>query len=518
MIEPRRPSIAARRRRWLLHGVSALAAVALVAMPAACDDETETGPGGGGTTATAVGGGGQGGGGQGGAGAFGGQGAFAGEGGLGGAGGGEDHPCLSAEDITAGRFASGTIDSYAGEAVYYRVSAPAGEILQIATKTNTLDEDWFADPVVSLLSEDGSTLLATDDADFIGYTREPELVYRALADETYCIKLEHYWSWSGQAPVGAQLMTYDLTVKPYSDLIGTFDVDTEPNDSDVEAQDLLFYDIEADGRVHFDVIGELDSTTDADVYRVPIPPWTDVLAVKIDPPGPGGPNVEGTGSTLELERVDVTDVWGNVYSRVVPQTITAVANPLVTPGSEMLVWVVRKAGTPVRANDFYRLKIEIAAFESGHLLETEPAAGGNDTLATAEYNPIESTNISGLGADESLAYGWIDPTAPTDPIDVDYWAFVALGGSKLELRCFSASFGSGVVDATFSVVDDSDQVLQSGVETADPPFYWNDRPTAVGPPLLLPYTGYYFLRVTAAGQLPDVFDRSYSCSILVFHP
>jgi hypothetical protein len=506
---------ATRCRSWLLRAAAALCSALVVLAPAACDDESDTGPGGSGAPTGTAGDGGE-------AGSFGGAGALGGSGGsggLGGAGGAaEEHPCVSAEDITAARYGFGTIDAWSGESDYFRFSAPAGEPVQIRTKSNTANGDWFADPVVTVLSEDGATILATDDADSIGYSREAELVFRSLADETYCLQLEHYFSWSGQTPVGTSAMSYELFVKPYSDRIGYFDLDEEPNDDDVDAQDLLFYDIEADGKVHFDVIGELDSTTDVDVYRVPIPSWTNALAVKIDPPGPGGPNVEGTGSTLQLERVDVTDVWGNVYSRITPNTTTAVANPFVNPGSEMLVWVVRKADTSMGGNDFYRLKIEISAFEDYQLLETEAAAGGNDTLATADYNSFTNNNIQGLGISEALAFGWINPTAPTDPIDIDYWALVAMAGSTLELRCFSASVGSGVVDLAASVVDSADNVMQSSIEIVDPPLYWNDRPTAVAPPLLLPYTGVYYLRVTAAGQLPDVYDNLYACSILVLQP
>jgi hypothetical protein len=509
----------ARRPGWLF----AATAMALVACASAagCHESSGTGPGGSGGVGAeggSVGGGGAGGGAAGG---MAGSGGIAGSGGMAGAGGtGGGDACLTAPDITSDGSVTGWLDPTTGQARFYRISLPGNQFTRIRTASaigSPVGDPWFANPVLTLLTEDGSSIVATNDDDGLIDGRESLLALHPLDDGTYCLEIEHYWSWSGTPPTGCSLMYYQIYVESYADLVDKYDADAEPNDSAQTAQPITNL-VGATYPLTFDLVGMLASDADVDVYRLAPPPGDGLVDLWFSPGGPGGPGVNGTGSTLELGRVELSDELGNVLARAdaaAGTTGLTIFNPVVAP---VLLWVHRQPGSPVGPNDFYRIGgfVDPGGFPT--IVETETVAGQNDSMATADSNPGNPWALNAYGCVDFWAAGYINETTAPDPIDVDYWAFDALGQSNLHLLCGSSRWGSGVIDPSYEILDAQGQVLRAGIETLDRDFGWSNRADALAPPLLLPTTGTYYLRVTAAGQLSDVSSRIYHCRMRVYYP
>ena len=113
-------------------------------------------------------------------------------------------------------------------------------------------------------------------------------------------------------------------------------------------------------------------------------------------------------------------------------------------------------------------------------------------------------------------HGSMHPVATGSPSDIDYWAFEAIADDRVELVCRSLRDGSGVIDATFAIVDESGEELRSEVERAEQEVLWADRHGASAPPLRIETSGRHYVRVSSGGQMPDVSSRSYECNVLVW--
>ena len=423
-----------------------------------------------------------------------------------------DNPCLVAEDITELGFGHGTIDPSVGESNYFRFSAAGGAFIKLRTKAFSAETStsMIPDPAITLYNADGSTLLASNDNE-APLEPESELVFRPVEDAGFCLRVEHTSSWLGNEPMGEHLLTYDIFLSRYAELVGKHDADQEPNDDVSSAQLVEGFSVQGD-RHNWDIVGELASDTDVDVYRLELPPGTGGVEVRFSPAGPGGAGVEGNGSTLHLDPVELTDEWGNVFGRAAGGA-TSIRVPTLPAGQDVYLHVRRAAGSTLGANDFYRLRGYQAPSDSMLLYsEAETMAGQNDTTETAE--PVEGAHTAQTLSYNFLWYnaaGFMQAPAANAPLDIDAWSFPALAGSKVQLFCWSARVGSGLLEPRFSIVNELGTELRAGVETPDCDLAWSDRAVAVAPPLILPDTGTYTLRVTAAGQRDDVASRWYEC-------
>lgn len=436
-----------------------------------------------------------------------------------------EDPCLAAPDITDTGFAHGTIDPNLEERNHFRFRVAAGDFVRLRTESYSVvppnstayERELVADPAVTLLTEDGSTVLAAND-NVAPLRPESEIVYRAAEDATLCLRVEHVSSWMGTPPTAQHVMGYDVFQSTQQDPAWKHDTDAEPNDDGGQAQGLKHV-VKVDDRHAFDIVGMLGTEEDVDVYRLHVPEEAGAVELRFSAHGSGAQDVEGNGSTLGLGRVDLTDEAGEVLARAdAPAGATAIRFPLLPAGEQVLIWVRRAPGTPTGTNDFYRLHgfVEPCASMLEHA-EAETGAGQNDTPATAEPSVGSVTGTS-------FAYGYLlhevaGFLAPsTDGGDVDHWAFDVFPGSSLHLSCWSTRVGSGVVEPAFAIVDGEGVELRSGVETADRDFVWSGHPAALAPPLSLPEGGTYYLRARAEGQQPDVASRWYECSMRVFVP
>ena len=439
-------------------------------------------------------------------------------------------PCVDAQELPVVDQANGTVNPAAGESAYYRFSLAAG--------TTTGFESYaignvsaLVDPVLTLLDESGTSVLATNaessslawsngyPSNIYGsagelYTagRACLIVFRAPEDMTACLRVEDRTTWLGAPAEAKPPLQYALFVAPIDESLAC--IDTEPNDTASTAQptDDCMRATSNFGSRTLAVSGMMDANDDVDVFRVPVSDDSGLVDLAFDPPGPGGPGVAGSGSTLALESVELTDEAGTVYARADAMLGVKELYAYMPKGQDALLWIRRAPGSTVGSNDYYFLSGGVMVPDLLNKFgERETAAGENDTPDTAEI--IEPGIDSITAVVEYVAAGFINETAPGEPVDVDYWAVQGFPGGSIVLRCWSARVGSGVIDPTYAIVDAQGNVLREGVETKDRDFAWRDDPLAVAPPLTLPTGDTYYLRVTAAGQDPDVLSRAYVCGV-----
>lgn len=409
------------------------------------------------------------------------------------------HPCSTADEIPPSGMVSGTINPVVAEAHHYRFEATKHELVRLATATagGIIDGQVSIDPAVTLLSEDGSEVLASWDDNWFGHPGEVSLVTRLPADATYCVRIEHASSWAGIPYFYAHQMSYTLSLTRMNEEPGTYDADTEPNDDVSTAQWV-------DSGQGYAIIGDLDGPDDVDVYRISSPSRTPYI-VEIPPSGPGGPGVNGDGSTLALGDIEVTDESGAILARSVAADGARFAMVDVPEGQDLILTVRRKAGTSVGDNDFYTLGPR--AFFMENTLEAEAAAGENDERASAEQpvtyfqGPLYVVELTGRLNEAQGA------------IDVDYWSIPTEGHELLEVFCRSNRLGSGVLQPRFAIVDDDGNVLREGTESPEEAVIWANHQSATESGLTLPDGERVYLRVTGAGQAPDVASRLYFCRL-----
>ena len=385
--------------------------------------------------------------------------------------------------------------------------------------TFTVDEDAFVnvwtgfydeavdgqlDPVISLYTEDGSTLLATADDQIPRLNTDSELRYRATAG-TYCVKIEGWDHWSGET---ASLETLDwsyalnaLVMDPDSELWyeGVLNEDTEPNDDVDQAQAGTMY--EGTGGIYGTVYGLLETADDVDVYAFTLHEDATYINVYFfRPTGPGGSNEQGHGTTLELGRVEISDLQGNVIGRADGELdMEAISLPF-EGGLDVLLWVRAPDGWTSGDNDFYVIDLYNAF--SSNPFENEVGGGANDTPGSAESTSFDSGSTYLAGALHN-------------PVDVDFWQFSSGANQDFALACAARRNGSGLVDATFAILDSGMNVIQTETETADADVLWTDSAYADASMSAVQITdeGDYYLSVSAAAQDPEVSSNTYMCGL-----
>ena len=411
------------------------------------------------------------------------------------------HPCQEATAFPPSETVSGTIDPEIGEAHHYLFEAAAGEFITIAAQSQGTGQhqDFSADSALTLLSADGSVVVASMDDLGVGHAADASLLTRIATGGTYCVRIEHASSWSNTPPLPCAKFDYELTVARSDEANGDV-YDKEPNDTAAAAQNVEFL---STGQT-FEIVGMLDGASDVDVYRVSA---MGNARFEVDGRrgGPGGPGLNGNGSTLLAPELEVSDSDGRVLSRSLMNSGPIILLSPVDVGQDYFVTVRRNASAVPSSNDFYVLTGQTVAFSQD---ETEASAGQNDGPSAAE--PMPHTSASGV-FQMHWASGGINETVDDADKDVDYRSFSAQGLEALEMFCFSRAAGSGVINARFAILDPEGQVLRESVETSDAPVIWGYHYDAIEPPLELSGPGTYYLRVTADDQLQDVASRLYWC-------
>lgn len=426
--------------------------------------------------------------------------------------------CAAALPIADGETHATSIAPGSGVATYYSYPASAGAFTAITGTIGTNTYYWTRPhPVVTILDASGNTTLAaTDTYDFAGMAFPSftvDLVYHAPTEQTLCLKFEDYASWtSSGTPIGV-VCDYSLSLEDASEA-HRFTVDSEPNDDLATAQLGSIYAQSSEG-TSYALVGTLSEAQDADVYRLPVPAGMTVVEVIYGPPpGPGGPGVEGTGSTLELGPIEVTDAAGNLLARAAPSGSRAIWVWIRPSDDELFVHLRRKPGSAVGTNDFYFLHVRgWHKAIAGGWLEKETQAGQNDTQQTAELRSGSLLEPL-LGIDCIDMAGELSDTGVPGTYDVDNFSFEAFANSQVEVFCDAACTGAGLRNARFTLLDESQNILASSVEDDSCPVVWGDWGIFDLPKVFVPNHGLLTLQVTADGQDPDVRSRSYHCALV----
>jgi hypothetical protein len=417
-----------------------------------------------------------------------------------------------------------------GQAIHYLVSLDAGQFWILEANAPGLDiqatdydyANWI-DTVVSLYTEDGSTLLATIDDSFPRYSTDSSLVYRAVTAGVFCVKVEDWGSWAGAVrPVQAN-NTFEFGVLTPTDPADGNVFDTEANDSVADSQAQTYNPSATNESLYATMFGGLDTQADVDVYTVVVPTGISGLQISDFTPrsGPGAPGTgvngtNGNGSTLELGLINVTDEAGTDIIAQLDAARPAARGdsrnlfmPL-TGGQTYHLWVQRAAGSTAGSNDFYDIVQTLIDSTLMNQAEAEAATGTNDTAATAEI----PTAASPAGPNpQYFILGHMNSGS-----DTDFWRFPATAGNQIALSCTAVRSGSGLTGATFAVVGtDQSTVLQTETETEDADIFWYTSADAESSMdgVAVATTGNYYLRVTATGQKLDVSGTYYICGITV---
>lgn len=413
--------------------------------------------------------------------------------------GGSTNRCAQAIDYSkaadqATGWVAGTIDP-AGDADYYKVALKEGIFYSFLTDANPDDEPDKVDTVLSLYDESGANLLATADDSVPRVSTDSSLQYRSPTNQTVCVKVEDWSSWSGGTPVGDPKFTYSFAAIELVNTVAVNNFDTEPNDSIANAQVETFERSNDQSWSISFVHGMLGTKADIDVYQFSTPVGTTNASVYFTPSGVGGPSLNGSGSTTQLGNVDVTNMTGDVIARLDASKGAGDLSVPIQGGSRYLLWVQRPAGGTPGANDFYRLFHIVSNDDNPR--ETEP----NNSLAAAEALKIDGTSGHVLG---TLTDG-----------DVDYFRFDAKKNERVELVCGAIRAGSGLLAPNFAIRDASDKELQQEVETELADVSWSSSKSASKPALAISQDGSYYLRVAAAGQSSIVQGNYYRCGIFL---
>lgn len=98
--------------------------------------------------------------------------------------------------------------------------------------------------------------------------------------------------------------------------------------------------------------------------------------------------------------------------------------------------------------------------------------------------------------------------------DMDSFVVRTAGYSLLELGCKAMRSGSGLQGFKVMVTDAAGKVLQEETELPQADLLWAQIPAASGPALAITEeVGQLFLRVTAAGQSPELLSAYYECGL-----
>jgi hypothetical protein len=464
---------------------------------------------------------------DGGAGTAGGGGAAGGDG-----GGATNIDCASAEALTLNKAATGYLWPKGGKRAY-SVELKADQWIVMDTVANPNDATTQYIDTVLVLYDEENNQIAFDDDSVPRVSMDSELFYHAPKDQKICIIVDEFSAVTGKAhtsyPATEAKAKFTLTV---SDLDpAKFTVDTGDNNA-APGQALTVIESSTPPTSFAYVGGMLNPDTDVDVYSFKMPTGTKNFEMSVMPFGKGLPQnaITGFGGTVTPNALEITDSTGKIFARINPEKFPFVGGDpsfqIMVPIAEetdVLMWVKRPAGV-VGANDFYVIKAAMS--DTTNDPEKEVAGGNtNNTLATAELGcdtpPEGGTCVFPNHGDTTsttrsyFIMGHIDPAA-----DVDYIGFEASAGDSLALSCSSVRSGSGLIGPTFSWRDSADAEMQSETETEDADMMWSDNAEAEpsNPAVTMATAGWYYLKVSANGQDPNVTGNYYICGVHITSP
>lgn len=160
---------------------------------------------------------------------------------------------------------------------------------------------------------------------------------------------------------------------------------------------------------------------------------------------PGG--VTGNGSTLTTGHVAVRDASGHVVAEIDRALGVQLIHP---PLGEATYTLSVSTDGALGDNAFYAIDL-VLLMDNPH-----EEASDNDALESAHPLPL---------AGGFLRRGTLLAELP--PLDVDYYAFEAMAGDRIDVVCEAASAGSGVRGLVAEIRDGDDAVLGAAEETLE---------------------------------------------------
>jgi len=398
----------------------------------------------------------------------------------------------------------------------------------------TLRDDgvWFTDDVV--IPKDGSAFLRFDlkrpgwsaiinqddgDTDIVFYLREVDGTLLAVNDDTvmsifvagedaqifyyfeearsYCVEVTDFAAFVERPHAASVPFTVGVVNPANYDLMYE---DAANSDTIATAQEIPGF-----GGL---VLGRHQEPGDVDVFRIEHTANAQLGGVVLPRAGVGEETYrDGAGypaqSTITVFDSDGTTVLARVnYGELSASCILSPCVVAFDPGQDGYAYVAFEGpdGAPEGPAPYVAF---MGQFDYTKQLEPDDDAtnGDNDTPAGA-----------GRVTDFRVAMGEIHAG------DTDWWHIgdaADLEITDLRVECEAKSSGSGLIGlevAAFPLGSDgSEAPIDSFVETPVEHLYWSDRPYAQRGPL--PGGAEYLLRVTAAGQDPEIDNARYYCTI-----
>lgn len=375
--------------------------------------------------------------------------------------------CANAIPIALGDQPTGEIAT-AGQKIFYKFSADAGEFLQITAESNPDDLSGVLDTAVTLFNETGSTKLAANDDAFPRISTDSQLFYHPATAQTFCLSVEDFSTFSPDSPpmpVARPGDIFTLTVDAIAPAAMVVNLDTEPNDMTTAPQTGRFATGMSGNFGLGLVFGTLGSATDVDVYKFTALATTTQISFDFAPYGvPSGVGKSGYGSGLDRVSVRVLTTTGTVLGQWIATAATIATTPdsigvVIPAGSDVLLEISRPTGSTATANDFY-----VGEFNFSTDNPAEAADATNNVAATAE--PIVFT-VDPMNA--KLKRGFILGTI-SSATDLDHYSIPVLANDTVTMACGAVRNGSGLT-GTYEMLNGTTS-LQTETETLDADIFW----------------------------------------------
>ncbi|MEM1028951.1 MAG: hypothetical protein AAF928_07555 [Myxococcota bacterium] len=356
----------------------------------------------------------------------------------------------------------------------------AGSWWQFSTDANPDDIPDNIDTVLTILSADGSTEIATVDDAYPRLSTDSEMFHRFAAAGDYCIRVEEFSAWSGGSPEGGPTFEYSVIGLPLDfTAYEQHNVDTEPNGDQGAA------DTNGDGSalagamagISFaNFAGLTDSSGDVDVFRFVAPASSIGLNLDLTSIDPAN----GYGSTGGPGLVKLYDSTFGLLAEVdaakFDQGVDGMSGVPILAGETYYLSVEKPAGATVGANDFYFVKTfttNASNPQEGGGNTTPSDDGTNDTFAGAEATMSDGPEAFPSG--ENVYTTFIGGELPEG--DVDYWAFDTnadlQNGDEMTLVCSSWAVGSGVRGLQVTLEDGTGASVRTSIETETDGVLWS---------------------------------------------
>ena len=348
-----------------------------------------------------------------------------------------------AREININGKLSGAINP-AGDIDYFSFEGTEGDWIAITTERLRSNQPSNLDTVVTLYDSSMEQLARNDD-DIAGIDSDSEIIYHVAATGTYFLKVEDFSTTrDDRENEGGAGFRYSVKVDRFVTENNDFvTVDAERGNDAASANDFSFFT--GGSRPVGYALGTLTDPADVDVYRFTIPPGAaNNFRIQVMPAGPSG-----YGSTSGLGDMWVTNVSGSTITARISnadQTLFRLSPSL--PGGDYLLWLAHP-GDAAGANDHYVVKNFIFNENPAEMLEER-----NNTEAGAEEIPLSETSRA----------GYIISALPDG--DTDHYKINLQPNEKVSVFCGSRTAGSGIVDVTASVRDQSGTTIATGTESA----------------------------------------------------